>query len=205
MSQSRNPVVSEAKEARILYVPGCIIHETRHKKLKVPYVVQRLIWDQEKDRARCRSRHVIYPDIRNEYFRLVDFADVVAAAKAVEDALNSMESTMYVDLWFEAPPDDDEADDDQATTYKVPKELVYHRWIDLQTWPARMELSFSTSQMKRKFNKTGAEFNSAWERLWDALGAVFADTNRLRRVTIRSFDPPVKKYAHALASAYEND
>lgn len=203
MSQSRAPVFGDAKETRVLYVPGCISHKIGGKKLKAPYVVHKLIWNQGKDRERCRSRRVIYPDMRNEYFRLDDFDDVVAAAKAVEGALNSLESSLPVDLWFEPPPEDDEVKNDQATTYKIAKQPIYHRWIDLQTWPASTELHFSTSQMKRKYSKTGAEFNSAWERLWDALGAVFVETNRLRRVTIRSFDPPVR-YARALASIHED-
>jgi len=202
MSQSRTPVFSQTQEARILYVPGCVHHHDT--KLRVPYVVHRLIWNQEKDRARCLSRRVIYPDMRNGYFRLDDFADVVAAAKAVEGALNSMESTMHVDLWFELAreadeDDDDEAEDDQATTYAPTKEPVYHRWIDLPTWPVRMDLLFSTSQMRNKYHRGAAEFNSAWETLWDALGAAFVEGNRLNRVKV-GYDAPIKSFARALAA-----
>lgn len=202
MSQSTTPIAREAqtKEARILYVPGCV----RWKKFKVPYVVRRLIWNQGKDRERCRSRRVIFPDICDDYFKLVDSAHVMAAANSVEDTLNSMKSKLPVDLWFESQPEDDQAQDDQASTHKVATEPVYHRWIDLQTWPAQTKLLFSTSQMKPKFHKTGAKFNSAWEALWDALGATFVESNRLRRVMITRFDVPVKSYARALASIREH-
>jgi hypothetical protein len=58
--------------------------------------------------------------------------------------------------------------------------------------------------MKRKYNKSAAKFNSAWEALWDALGATFIETNRLRKVSISSLDPSPRRYALALASMYDD-
>ncbi len=189
MSQHAN--TGEPMEARILYVPGCV----PAANLEVHYVVRRFTWDRTRDRARCRSRRMVYPDTRDEYFRLEDPSQVAAAAKVVEEAIRSLN----INIHAAALPFEVESEDSSGGPYRIAENPVYHRWLAFDASPGDTELRFSSCVMKSEFDAGWGKFNAAWEYLWDSLGAGIDESQRLGRVIIRR-NFPARQYARALAS-----
>jgi hypothetical protein len=103
------------------------------------------------------------------------------AAKVAEDALASLKVSMDVHYEIGTPEKD--------WVPRASGEPRFERMLWADARPAEIRVRFSSAMVE-------PGINAAWEALWDALGACFQPSNRIRAVI--KYPVPLKSYVQAL-------
>lgn len=188
LSQQKIRMDAGPLEARAIYIPESHVDPLVEGNM----LARRITWDRQGDRARCRKRSVIYPDIKSECFS-VRGAGIKVINNTMTKFTKSLESLSVHHYWLsrdwpaEIPPDE---------PVKV-REGGEFRWISFSAHPATVELRFVSSWMTPSINR-------AWQKLWDAIGAEMDLGTYIPRVTMKD-GLSARDYARALASGVRDD
>ena len=173
-----------AFELRSLYIPSAAIRPGT----TVP-AIRHLVWNRLADQERCREGVVTWPDITVSYYQVL--VDEIDALDTLISGLDAALRTYPFDVVGIGLTQWDEETDNEIREVMIPARPPYRRWLQRHLTATSIQLHF--------LEGTAPEFDMYWSNLWDALGGMCRDKQRIEGVEEAYLVPP-QQYAALLTS-----